>query len=67
MNVANDQSYLALSELVYKVESDHYCNEMKMRDFKVLFLRRAHNTEHPSRGCPHLVLISQQSRLKQCG
>ena len=41
--------------------------KMKMRDFLVLFLRKAHNTEHPSRGCPHLVLISQLSRLKQCG
>ena len=40
--------------------------KMKMRDFYVLFLRKAHNTEHPSRGCPHLVLISQLSRLKQC-
>ena len=40
---------------------------MKMRDFYVLFLRKADNTEHPSRGCPHLVLISQLSRLKQCG
>ena len=29
----------------------------------MLFLRRAHNTEHPSQGCPHLVLISQLSRL----
>ena len=36
---------------------------MKMRDFYVLFLRKAHNTEHPSRGCPQLVLISQLSRL----
>ena len=35
----------------------------KKRDF----LRNAHSTEHPSRGCPHLVLISQLSRLKQCG
>ena len=41
--------------------------KMQMRDFEVLFLRKAHNTEHPSRGCPHLVLISQLSRLKQCG
>ena len=30
----------------------------------MLFLRKAHSTEHPSRGCPHLVLISQLSRLK---
>ena len=44
-----------------------FCLKMKMRDFYVLFLRKAHNTEHPSRGCPHLVLISQLSRLKQCG
>ena len=46
--------------------------KMKMKNMKMhvifkLFLRRAHNTEHPSRGCPHLVLISQLSRLKQCG
>ena len=26
---------------------------------------KAHNTEHPSRGCPHQVLISQLSRLTQ--
>ena len=32
---------------------------MKMRDFYVLFLRKAHSTEHLSRGCPHLVLTSQ--------
>ena len=31
----------------------------------MLFHRRAHNTEHPSRGCPHLVLISQLSQLKR--
>ena len=31
------------------------------------FLRKAHSTEHPSRGCPNLVLISQLSRQKQCG
>ena len=41
--------------------------KMKMRDFYVLFLRKAHGTENPSRGCHHLVLISQLSRLKQCG
>ena len=41
-------------------------HEMKMRDFLVLFLRKANNTEHPTRGCPHLVLISQLIRLKQC-
>ena len=41
--------------------------KMKMRDFYVLLLRKAHNTEHPSRGCPNLVLISQLSRLMQCG
>ena len=34
---------------------------------KCYFLRKADSTEHPSRGCPHLVLISQQSRLKQRG
>ena len=26
-----------------------------------------YSTEHPSRDCPHHVLISQLSRLKQCG
>ena len=41
--------------------------KMKMRDFQVLFLRKFHNTEHPSRGFPHLVLISLLNRLKQCG
>ena len=40
--------------------------KVKRRNFKVLFLRKAHGTEHPSRGCPHLVLISQLSRLRQC-
>ena len=44
-----------------------YEKKMKMRDFKVLFLRKAQNTEHPSQGCPHLVFISQLSRMKQCG
>ena len=29
-------------------------------------VRKAHSTEHPSRGCPHLVLILQLIRLKQC-
>ena len=38
-----------------------------MRDFFVIFLRKAHSTEQPSRGCPHLVLILQLIRLKQCG
>ena len=38
-----------------------------MRDFSVLLLRKAQSTEHPSRSCPHLVLILQLSRLKQCG
>ena len=28
------------------------------RDIEVLFLRKAHSTEHPSRGCPHQVLNS---------
>ena len=28
---------------------------MKMHDFYVLFLQKAHNTEHLSRGCPYLV------------
>ena len=37
---------------------------MKNRDFYVLFLRKAHNTEHPSRGCPHLVLIKNSLRKK---
>ena len=40
--------------------------KMKKRDFSVLFLRKAHKAEHLSRGSPHLVLISQLSRLKQC-
>ena len=39
----------------------------KNRHFQVLFLRKAHSTELHSRGYPHLVLISQLSRLKQCG
>ena len=43
-----------------------FLEKIKMRDFYVLFVRKAHNTEHLSRGCPHLVLISQLSRLKQC-
>ena len=29
----------------------------KSRHFYVLFHRIAHSTEHPSRGCPHMVLI----------
>ena len=33
--------------------SNHYTN--------CSFLRKAHSTEHPTRGCPRLVLISQQS------
>ena len=44
--------------------------KMKMRDFYVLFLRKAHNTEHPSRGCPHMVLIftaqSTEAMRKKC-
>ena len=34
--------------------------------FKCYFHRKAHSTEHHSRGCPHMVLISQPSRLNQC-
>ena len=45
----------------------HILEKIKIRDFYVLFLRKAHSIEHPLRGCPHLVLISQLSRLKQCG
>ena len=41
-------------------------NKKNKHDFYVLFLRKAHSTERPSRGCPHLVLILQLSRLKQC-
>ena len=41
--------------------------KIKKRDFLVLFLRKAHSNEHPTRGCPHLVLILQLSRLRQCG
>ena len=40
---------------------------LKKRDIQVLFLRKAHYTEHPSLGCTHLVLITQLSRLKQFG
>ena len=29
--------------------------------------QKALSTEHPSRGCPKLVLFSQLSRMKQCG
>ena len=36
------------------------------RSFYVLFLQKAHCTEHPSRGCPHLALISHLSLQKQC-
>ena len=41
--------------------------KMKMSDSYVQFLRISHSTEHPSRGCSHLVLISQLGRLMQCG
>ena len=37
----------------------------KKQSFSVLFLRKAHSTEHHSQGCPHLVVISQLSRLMQ--
>ena len=33
------------------------CNKTKFVILKCYFLRRAHGTEHPSRGCLHLVLI----------
>ena len=37
------------------------------RDFYVLVLRQVHSTEQPSRGCPHLIPISQLNRLWKCG
>ena len=40
---------------------------LNVANFLERFLRKAHITEHPSRGCPHLVLITQLSRLMQCG
>ena len=57
--------YAAFVGMSFDKQQDRWY--MKMRDFYVLFLQKAHYTEHPSRGCPHLVLISQLSRLKQCG
>ena len=42
--------------LMYMV--DIGCWWKEKRHVYVLFLRKAHSTEQPSRGCPHLVLIS---------
>ena len=58
-----NQNYLEQFNLPVEKQNVEY----RKRDFKSYFILKAHCTEHPSRGCPHLVLIFQLGRRKQCG
>ena len=53
------------SQLMYLDVADLQLMKMKKKKIKFVIFK-CYSSEEPSRGCPHLVLISQLSRLKQC-
>ena len=63
--ICNNQSiiYIILNQVSCRFSSEHYFTT----SFEKSVIFKCYFTEHTSQGCPHMVLISQLSQLKQCG